>query len=142
MAIILTDADTYFNTYVLNNDEWVNAATDKKNRALQQAQAQLYSIYQKYSLDATTNKPLLPDKAVFEQALWLLRIDDSIRRSEQGVRAISVNGITITLDKAYKTVAPEVIEILGRRIGRYTSDGRQGWTLNDSVIRTLDRWRK
>lgn len=142
MAINVTDADTYFNTYVLNNDEWTAATTDKKNRALQQAQAQLYSLYTTYSLTTTTGKPLLPDNAVFEQSLWLLRIDDTIRRSEQGVRAISVNGIYIQLDKAFKIVAPEVINILGRRTGRYTSDGRQGWTLNDAVIRTNDRWRK
>ena len=121
MAITITDANTYFTSFVLHNTEWVDADQDRKQRALNNAANQLYRMY-RHSYNETA-KPL-PDEAVFEQAIWLLRIDDSIRKSEQGVSSISVSGINISVQKVNLSVAPEVINILGRRVGRTINDTR------------------
>ena len=106
---------------MLHNTEWVDADQDRKQRALNNAGNQLYRMY-RHSYNEST-KPL-PDEAVFEQALWLLRIDDSVRKSEQGVSSISVSGINISVQKVNLSVAPEVINILGRRVGRTINDTR------------------
>lgn len=114
MAITVTDADNYFTDNVLHNDEWLNADRPTKERALNNSKNQLYRHYRAYD---PINKPL-PDEAVFEQALWLLRIDDTMKRVQQGVRSINVNGISIQVDRIHNTFSPEVIAILGRRVGR------------------------
>lgn len=114
MAITVTDADNYFTDNVLHNDEWLNADRPSKERALNNAKIQIYRHYRKYN---QAKKPV-PDGAIFEQALWLLRIDDTMKRVQQGVRSINVNGISIQVDRIHNTFSPEVIAILGRRVGR------------------------
>ncbi|SFH23063.1 hypothetical protein SAMN05660649_04370 [Desulfotomaculum arcticum] len=114
MAATVANAEAYFATQVLHNDEWVAADPTQKQRALANAKAQLYRIYRNFN-DA--EKPL-PDEAVFEQSLWLLRIDDTLRKAEMGVKIISVAGVQIAVDKAAQTVAPQAVLIIGRRVGR------------------------
>ncbi|WP_157862979.1 hypothetical protein [Desulfofarcimen acetoxidans] len=45
MIITITDADTYFISFVLHNAEWVDADQEWKQRALNNATNQLYRIY-------------------------------------------------------------------------------------------------
>ena len=121
MTVTIANAESYFLNNVLHNSEWVDADAGQKQRALNNAGNQLYRFY-KSSYDKTA-KPL-PDEAVYEQALWLLRIDDSVRKAEQGVASISVGGISISAQKVNLSVAPEVLNILGRRVGRTINDTR------------------
>lgn len=106
-------AEEYFGMNVLWTDEWDAVSFTQKDKALTNAENQLYRYYTGYN---PTDKPV-PNEAVFEQALWLLRLDDSIRKAEQGVRSVSVKGISISLDKAADYIAPEVRKMLGRRVG-------------------------
>lgn len=114
-TVTVADADAYFQTQVLWTDEWDSATATQKEKALTNAENQLYRYYRQYDIDDSTK--WIPAIAVYEQALWLLRLDDSIRKAEQGVRQINVRGVTISLDRAASYIAPEVIRILGRRIG-------------------------
>jgi hypothetical protein len=114
MAVSVGGAENYFATKVLYFDEWAEADPAVKQRALNAASAQLYRLYKNY--DPTT-KPLVDD-AVYEQALWMLRADDTIRKAEQGVRSVSVSGVSIYVDRVNLMVAPQAALILGRRIGR------------------------
>lgn len=114
-TVNVTDADSYFSTEVLFTDEWDGADVTTKEKALTNAENQLYRHYKSYDITDSTNQ--IPDKAVYEQALWLLRLDDSVRKAEQGVKQISVSGVTISLDRAASYIAPEATKILGRRIG-------------------------
>lgn len=106
-------AEEYFGLNVLWTDEWDAATATQKEKALTNAENQLYRYYTGYNI---TEKPV-PNEAVFEQALWLLRLDDSIRKAEQGVRSVSVKGISVLVDKAADYIAPEVRKMLGRRTG-------------------------
>ncbi|MFT4413193.1 hypothetical protein ACLM5H_04955 [Fredinandcohnia humi] len=114
MAVTVANADIYFNENVLHNEEWVTADEATKQRALNNAKKQLYRIYKTYN---EVSKPL-PDEAIYLQALWLLRLDDAVRKAEQGVRSVSVSGITVTLARQADFIAPEVVLIVGRRVGR------------------------
>lgn len=108
-------AEEYFGTNVLFTDEWDSAEYSKKDKALNNAENQLYRYYSSYDITDTTKQ--IPATAIYEQALWLLRLDESIRKAEQGVRQISVSGVTIAIDRAPDYIAPEVRKILGRRLG-------------------------
>lgn len=114
MAVTVADADQYFNENVLHNEEWTEADEDTKLRALNNAKAQLYRYFRNYN-EAT--KPL-PDAAIYEQALWLLRKDDANRKGEQGVMQVTVSGISVLMNRGPAYIAPEVFRIVGRRIGQ------------------------
>ncbi|MBC9785864.1 hypothetical protein H1S01_15365 [Heliobacterium chlorum] len=110
----LNRANTYFTNNVLHNEEWMTIEDSIRQRALNNAETQLYRVFRNYRADT---RPL-PEEAVFEQALWLLRMDETVRKSEQGVKAVSVSGLSISMD-GVRRISPEVIAILGCRIGRY-----------------------
>jgi hypothetical protein len=114
MAITVADADQYFNENVLHNEEWTGADEDTKLRALNNAKAQLYRYFRNYNEET---KPL-PDAAIYEQALWLLRKDDANRKGEQGVMQVTVSGISVLMNRGPAYIAPEVFHIVGRRIGQ------------------------
>lgn len=110
------EAVTYFATEVLHNQAWVEATEDVRNRALKSAENELYETYRRYKKD--TNP--LPNKAVFEQALWLLRKDDNVLRAELGVTNVNLAGaIQMTVSGNSPKISPLVTKMLGRRKGRY-----------------------
>lgn len=110
------DALTYFDTEVLHNTQWIDADEGNRKRALKNAENELYETFKRYS----TEKNPLPTKAIFEQALWLLRKDDTILRAEQGVTNVNLSGaIQMSLSGSSPKIAPSVTRMLGRRKGRY-----------------------
>ncbi|MCW2278734.1 hypothetical protein [Heliophilum fasciatum] len=113
MAADVTAADLYF-ADVLHNAEWVEADADTKRRALEQAEKQLYRYFKIYTPD---NRPL-PAAAMYEQAIWLLRMDEAVRKTQQGVRSVGVAGVQVS-GETVKPISPEVLILLGRRVGRY-----------------------
>lgn len=114
MAVTLADANAYFDANVVHKDEWLEADDATKQTALNQASNQLYRFFSNY--DAET-KPI-PDAAIFEQALWILRQDDAIRMGEMGVQQVAVKGVSVLLNGGARYISPEVFRIVGRRIGR------------------------
>lgn len=113
MAVTLATADTYFQTEVLLNDAWVNSTTDQKNRALKNAENQLYRYYSTFD---PTLKPL-PDIAIYEQAYFLMLIDETIQKSALGVKQVSVSGISISVDAPSYPVSPESRLIILKETG-------------------------
>ncbi|QGG47649.1 hypothetical protein [Heliorestis convoluta] len=114
MTYDVVEADRYFTEQVLHNEEWFAVTLEIRQRALQNAANQLYRSFRRYHRE---QRPL-PIEAIYEQALWLLRMDETIRKSEQGVKTVSVSGLSISMDKA-KAISPDVFAIIGRKVGRY-----------------------
>lgn len=115
MAVTVAEADVYFSTHVLHNSEWTTADTDTKQRALNNAKNQVYRLYR--NLSEATNPA--PDAAVFEQALWLLRLDDALLKAPAGLLSVSVNGIHVQVQNLGRYICPEAQLMLGRRVGRF-----------------------
>jgi hypothetical protein len=118
MAITVENADAYFQNEVFLNDAWVNADTASKQRALKNAENMLYRFYK--ALDPV-DKPV-PDKAVYEQAYFIMLIDETIQKSALGVRQVSVSGIAISLDTYGKTtrglpISPEAQAVVSQEAG-------------------------
>lgn len=85
----IQDADTYFST-VLHNSEWVEADDNTKARALATAEQNLQRVVKKGFV--------IPNEAIFEQAIMLLRMDDSFLKAQLGQTQASVSGISISYD--------------------------------------------
>lgn len=127
--IELIEAETYIDENILHADEWRSADDQTKQRAIRNSFNILSRSYQKFSTEA-----------ICLQALWLLRIDDSVRRTEQGATTINVDGITVSFAQINRTIAPDVIQILGRRIGRSTGDRRGYIVSSDNYVKGVGDW--
>lgn len=121
MAVDLINANAYFETFVIDNTAWNSADEATKNRAIANASRMIERHYRKATI---------PDEAVYEQALWLLKLSEARKHSEQGVTSYSIDGISVSLSQVDRTFAPSVISILGRKVGRSLS-GRQGYIVSD-----------
>jgi hypothetical protein len=104
MAVPVTTADAYFQNEVLLNDAWVNASVEMRQRALKNAENMLYRFYRAF--DAET-KPV-PEVAIYEQAYFLLLVDETIQKSALGVKQVSVSGLSISVDAPSYPISPEV----------------------------------
>lgn len=105
------EVKTYITENILKNELFIKATGEEQKRAVKEAEQQLKNFY--------GEKTELPIQAIAYQALWLLRVDDAVQRSEQGVSSISLNGITISTKSPRPHISPEVFLLLGRRIGRF-----------------------
>jgi hypothetical protein len=120
MAVTVTTADAYFQNEVLLNDAWVNASVEMRQRALKNAENMLYRFYRAFD---TETKPV-PDVAIYEQAYFLLLVDETIQKSALGVKQVSVSGLSISVDAPSYPISPEVKMIMvkhgagGVKLGR------------------------
>lgn len=113
MAVTVENADTYFQNEVFLNDTWVNSDSTSKQRALKNAENMLYRFYT--ALDPV-EKPA-PDVAVYEQAYFLMLIDETIQKSALGVKQVSVSGISISVDAPKYPISPEAKAIIFKELG-------------------------
>jgi hypothetical protein len=107
--VSVQNADTYFQTEVLLNEAWVNADDNTKSRALKNAENMLYRAFRRFNKET---KPV-PEVAVYEQAYFILLIDETVQKSALGVKQVSVSGISISVDAPAYPISPEVRMILG-----------------------------
>lgn len=112
------EAVTYFDTEVLHNQTWLDTDENTRKRALKNAENELYNAFPSYNRE---KKPL-PNNAIFEQALWLLRQDSNIQQAELGVSNINLSGeISISMSGNKQKIAPNTLAIIrkSRKVGRY-----------------------
>jgi hypothetical protein len=119
--VTLAEAQAYFDSYVLHSEAWDEATTTQQTKALNQAEKDLYEVFTDYDINDVTKQ--LPNEAIFEQALWLLRIDDALQQAEMGVRSVSVEGISISISSPPPRIAPKA------RIKINGSAADAGWTV-------------
>ena len=131
MAIDIATADKYFEEEVFHNEMWTAATEESKNRALKNADNILSRRY---------SRRTVPAEAVFEQALWIMKISEARKQSEQGVVNYSIDGISVSLSQVDRSIAPAVMDLLGRKVGQSLSD-RQGWisSRTDAINNRLGR---
>lgn len=118
-------ADLYFQTEVFLNDSWVNATDEQKGRALKNAENQLYRYFSEFN----PNTRPLPDQAVFEQAYFLMLVDETIQKSALGVKQVSVGGVSISVNSSSYPLSPEVSLIIKQHTGSPARGVRLGRSL-------------
>jgi hypothetical protein len=105
------EVKSFIETNILHSSLWDMADVSKQTKAVNNAERNLRNYY--------GESKEIPSEAIAYQTLWLLMIDDSIQRAGQGVSSVSVAGMSISLLHIDRSIAPEVLRMLGRRIGRY-----------------------
>ncbi|MCY8048452.1 hypothetical protein MOD91_18175 [Bacillus haynesii] len=105
------DVKDFISANIFHSQLWDALDADRQEKAVNNAAMNLRNYYG----DARK----LTTEAVAYQTLWLLKIDDSIQRAGQGVTQVSVSGMSISLSQVDRSIAPEVLRLMGRRIGRY-----------------------
>ncbi len=111
------EANGYLTNEVLHNAAWLEADQPKQERALKNAANELYADFTKF----TPNKRPLPPRAIFEQAIWILRKDDSMLKAEQGVTNINISGeFSLGLGGKTQRISPAAIKLIrAKKVGRY-----------------------
>lgn len=114
----LLEADTYFDEQVLHNAPWLASDTETKERALRNAENMLYRFFPRYNKE---EKPL-PVESIYEQAHFIMLIDETIQKSVLGVKQVSVSGVSISVQAPNYPISPEAKMIIigggGTRTGR------------------------
>lgn len=112
----IADANQYFETEVLHSKPWDKATQQTRQKALLNAERILYRYYSK-DYDNEDPGKLMPAEAIYEQALWLLRQDDTIQKAELGIIGVSVSGIQVQSRGKAKYIAPEARRIVAQHKG-------------------------
>jgi hypothetical protein len=125
-TVNVTEADNYFATEVLYTEEWDLADSTTKTKALNEAERRLYRHYSD-AYDINDPEKQLPKTAIYEQAIWMLRLESS-RIAETGVIQFGVSEVSLTFGRAADYIAPEARRIVNEDLGRPTG-GRLSWTV-------------
>jgi hypothetical protein len=107
------EVKAFIEANILHSQLWDVADESTQRKAVNNALMNLHTYYGE-SKEFTA----LP---VALQVMWLLQIDDTIKRAGQGVTSISVGGMSISISQMDRTISPDVLRQLGRKIGRYDS---------------------
>lgn len=125
-TVTLDQANEYVDEYILHSESWDEADEKHRQKALNNAEQVLYRYFSRsYNLDDPT--AWLPWKAVVEQAIWMLRMNDAVLQAEQGVMQVSADGVSVlTRGIAADSIAPEAKRIIAED-GK--AGGRTAWTV-------------
>lgn len=102
----LEQINTYVDETVVQSYVWDNADDRIKTKAINRADMILTAL-----LGDTVQAFTV--EVIAEQAVWLLKIDDTIERSEQGISNIMLDGVMITVRNRDTNIAPMVYRLLG-----------------------------
>lgn len=119
MTVDYETALNYLDNEVLHNGAWTAADYPMRYRALKNAENELYLEFPRFNRET---KPL-PNTAIFEQTLWILRKDDSILKAEMGVTNVNISGeFSMGLGGKSQRISPAAIRLVrinGKKVGRY-----------------------
>lgn len=98
---------------VLQSELYDTATETVRNKAVKNAERSL-----RRSLTVYRDKDTLPVEDVAEQAIWLLKMDDTMQRAELGATSISMSGVSISFNDKDRSVAPAVLSKYGLRTAK------------------------
>jgi hypothetical protein len=121
MLYTIEQINTYVDETVVNSYVWDNADNRIKTKAVNRADM-ILTVLLGDILE------VFPVEVIAEQAVWLLKIDDTIERAEQGISNVMIDGTMISIKNRDTSIAPMVYKLLGipttatgsrRKIGAY-----------------------
>ncbi|MEY8748949.1 hypothetical protein [Alkalicoccobacillus gibsonii] len=112
---VVEEVKEHIELNVFHSQLWDALDSGNQVKVVNQASNQLLNYYGQYDADENP----LPVPAIVEQVLWVLMIDDSMKRADMGVTSINVSGMTLNVSQRDRSISPEVLRMLGRRVGRY-----------------------
>ena len=113
----------YIEDTVIQSFVWDNSDIKLRKKAVRRAELTLRSI-----LGDIFGTDEIPVEILGEQAVWILKLDDTIERAELGMKNVWVDGTMITVSDKDNSICPLVFKMLGipvtnkgkrRRVGGY-----------------------
>ena len=119
---MVDQVNNYISANILHSKVWDVANETVRLKAVNNAERVLKMMLPKYYPDT------VPVDHLAEQVLWMLKIDDSIQRSELGVTYIQIDGIAMNISEKDRSIAPFIYRALDlpegyfnrRRVARYS----------------------
>lgn len=120
---MLEEVQEFIKENILHSEQWDMATVERRNKAVNNAKMVLQQL-----LSDVYSSDNVPVSDIAFQAVWMLKIDDSLQRAELGVQQMSVDGVTILFRNKDNTIAPAISQKYGiatingirRRVGRYS----------------------
>lgn len=100
---LFTEVSTYIDENILQSVLWDAADTTVKRKAANNA----YESLSRLLPDVFQDKEIAVDD-IAQQAVFLLKIDDSFQRAELGVVQMSIDGMTLIFRDRDYTIAPYI----------------------------------
>lgn len=102
----IDQVNKYIDETVVNSYFWDNADNRIKTKAVNRAEMILTTLLGDII-------EVFPVEVIAEQAVWLLKIDDTIERAEQGISNVMIDGTMINIKNRDTSIAPMVYKLLG-----------------------------
>lgn len=123
----ITEVSNYIDENIYHSKVWDNADNKARVKAVNNSERILKRLLSEY---LGTEVPV---EYLAEQAVYLMRIDDTFLRAELGATSITLDGISVSIKDRDRTIAPAVLDSLGitpdaitgglsrRKVGSYTT---------------------
>lgn len=118
---MLNEINEFINENILHSKVWDVADEKTKVKAINNAKRTLNMLLPKQYEKG------IPTEHIAEQCIWMLKIDDSIQRSELGITYIQVDGVSMNISDKERSIAPFICKAFNlpngytkRRVGMYS----------------------
>ncbi len=123
----VVEVSNYIDENIYHSKVWDNADSKARLKAVNNSERILKRVLKKYLGSE------VPIEYIAEQAVYLMRIDDTFLRAELGATNITLDGISVSIKDKDRTIAPAVLDSLGitpdaitrgisrRKVGRYVT---------------------
>lgn len=131
----------YIEDTVIQSFVWDNADIKLRKKAVRRAELTLRNIL--FDVFGTEE---IPVEILGEQAVWILKLDDTIERAELGMKNVWVDGTMITVSDKDNSICPLIYKMLGiavtktgkrRRVGNYQGYTQHTGRWSNRVLRKL-----
>jgi len=131
----ITEVSSYIDNNIYHSKVWDKADTKARTKAVNNAERTIKRLLSKYIEND------IPTEFLAEQAVYIMRIDDTFLRAELGATNITIDGVSVSIKDKDRTISPVILDSLGitpdsvtggltrRRVGKYVT------CLNDSYRR-------
>lgn len=100
------EINQYILVNVLQSKVWDSSDFTHKRKAINTAERTLKRVLP----DIYPKDQPIDIEHLSEQVIWIMKIDDSLQRSELGVKSITLDGISISMDQKDRSIAPFILE--------------------------------
>ena len=123
----ITEISNYIDENIYHSKVWDTADNKARVKAVNNSERILKRVLRKYLADE------VPVEYLAEQAVYLMRIDDTFLRAELGATSITLDGISVSIKDKDRTISPAVLDSLGitpdaitggisrRKVGSYST---------------------
>ncbi len=122
---MVEQVNNYVEENIYHSALWDRATERAKTKAVNNAYKTLKRVLEKYLPEE------VPIELIAEQAVYIMRLDDSFLRADLGATNITLDGVSISIKDKDRTISPVVLDYLHitpdaltggvsrRKVGRY-----------------------